>query len=330
MTLRLVRLLEQRGVAATEICELAGLSLEEVTNASARVPYQDADALLERCVERLGEPGFATALSRVVDVDTYDAAGLLLLSSATFGDGLARAFTYQRLWADGERFTFLRDLTSGTVRFEHPGPSPMARAVFAELAFLETMAAARRLATPEARAIAVRFAHRQRATDDELTSELGVRPTYGASRNELVLDEALLAAPIRLPKGALTAMHTALADRALRDLPQDLSIASRLRAILNGDPTALRASLGDVAARLRLAPRSVQRALMREGTTFKDLIDAARRERVRQLDARHVQAKEVAFLVGFADPSALARARRRWSGLSRSARAGASTYEQSS
>ena len=313
MTARLVRLLERRGLDAAGPCDRAGISIEEATDACARVPFDIADALVEECVALLGEKGFALALSRVVDVDTYEAAGLLLLSSATFGEGLARALAYQRLWADGERFSLLRGAAHGTVRFRHPSASPVARDHLAELAFLETLGAARRLVDTTIRPLAVRFAHEPLAPD-ELAEVLGIQPTYGAPHNELVLDERVLAAPIHVPEGALIALHTALAEQAMRALPQGVSLASRVRALFASNPRLFCASLAEMAARLRLPPRSVQRELLREATTYSELVDAARRERVHELDARAVQSKEIAYLVGFADPSALARARRRWAG----------------
>lgn len=310
--MRLVRLLEARGRNAMLACRDAGVSIEEITHPDARIPYQLVDALVERVVQELGACGFALALSQVFDEDTYDAAALVLISSPTFGEGLSRAFAYQRLWADGERFTFRRDAVGGVVRFRHPGPSPIASAVLAELAFVETMNAARMLVDVGARAAHVRFAHERLGDDAELTAALGLAPTYGAKHDELVLDEALVSGAIHAPEGAIAAMHEMLARRALRSVPENASIISRVSALLRDLPEATGVTLEDVAARLRLPSRTLQRRLKLEATSWSDLLDRARRERVRAFELRGVPDKEIAFLVGFADPSALARARARW------------------
>jgi AraC-like DNA-binding protein len=313
MTGRLVRLLRAHERDAEAVCLRAKVSLEEVTSEHARIPYGVADALVEQCVVELGAAGFACALADVFDENTYDVAGLVLMSSPTLGDGLTRAFAYQRLWGDGERFTFQRDRQGGVVAFRHPGRSAVARALLAELAFVEILNAARLLVDPDARAVSVRFAHAPVAPNDaELVRRLGVEPSYHAKRNELVLDERLLSAPIHVPEGALSYLHETLARRAVASLPDSASLRERVRSLVSDNPHTLAFGIEDVALRLRLPARTLQRKLACEGTSFSDLVDGLRRARVRELDLSHVAEKQIAFLVGFADPSALTRARARW------------------
>lgn len=311
MTLRLVRMAAARGRDPAAICSKAGVSLEEVSNPLARIPYRLADALLEACVEALGAEGFVLTLARIADAETYDAAGLVMMTSPTFGEGLERALGYQRLWADGERFTLERTEAGAVLRFQHPGPSPEARAVLAELAFVETMTAARGLAVSNAAPSRVRFSHAA-ATGGvaALANALGATPTFGAPHNELWLPLELWVAEVRAPDGAVAAVFDLLAQRALAALPAMASLASRVERLLHEDLS--RMSIDAAAASLRMPTRTLQRQLRCEGTSWTELVDAARRRRVRELELRALPEKEIAYLVGYADPSALARARRRW------------------
>jgi hypothetical protein len=61
-----------------------------------------------------------------------------------------------------------------------------------------------------------------------------------------------------------------------------------------------------------MSRRTVQRALADEGTSFEALLDDARRVRAEALLAEGHPKKEIAYVLGFADPSAFTRARRRW------------------
>jgi AraC-like DNA-binding protein len=72
-------------------------------------------------------------------------------------------------------------------------------------------------------------------------------------------------------------------------------------------------SLDAAAAYLRMPARTLQRKLRSEGSSWTALVDSVRRKRVRELELRAIPEKEIAYLVGYSDPSALARARRRWS-----------------
>ncbi|WP_229217885.1 helix-turn-helix transcriptional regulator [Rugamonas apoptosis] len=85
---------------------------------------------------------------------------------------------------------------------------------------------------------------------------------------------------------------------------------------------ALTQALGDggplrqvVAARLFVSERTLQRHLAMEGTSFKALLDATRRELARQaLVAGGLPLKRLCGRLGFSDPSVLHRACRRWFG----------------
>jgi AraC-like DNA-binding protein len=101
------------------------------------------------------------------------------------------------------------------------------------------------------------------------------------------------------------------AARALSLLPERRSVSSRVRPLVNSEQGLTR-SLEDVARAMRMSPRTLQRRLQREGTSFQELIDARRRELAVELQRLGIPAKEAAFRLGFQDPSAFSRARRRW------------------
>jgi AraC-like DNA-binding protein len=71
-----------------------------------------------------------------------------------------------------------------------------------------------------------------------------------------------------------------------------------------------------VAARLYRSASTLQRQLTAEGTSYRNVLDATRRELAEAYlrDTRHSQA-ETAFLLGFADQGNFARAFKRWTNL---------------
>jgi len=67
---------------------------------------------------------------------------------------------------------------------------------------------------------------------------------------------------------------------------------------------------------LGLSQRTLQRRLSDEGTTFARIVDRTRRELSEHyLTEPNVAAFEVAFLLGYSEPSAFHRAFRRWTGM---------------
>jgi AraC-like DNA-binding protein len=68
-----------------------------------------------------------------------------------------------------------------------------------------------------------------------------------------------------------------------------------------------------VAQALLLSERTLQRRLQEEGTSYQQLLDDTRRELAEQYLAQpNLPLLEIAYLLGFADPSNFFRAFRRW------------------
>jgi AraC-like DNA-binding protein len=66
---------------------------------------------------------------------------------------------------------------------------------------------------------------------------------------------------------------------------------------------------------LALAPRTLQRKLQEEGTTFQEVSDAVRKDLARQyIQSGEYDLSEVTYLTGFANPSAFSRAYKAWTG----------------
>jgi len=78
-------------------------------------------------------------------------------------------------------------------------------------------------------------------------------------------------------------------------------------------------SLEDVAGRLGIGRRTLQRTLQDNGTSFSALVDDVRRARALALLRSGAAVAEVAWLVGYSEPSPFVRAVKRWTGGSPSA-----------
>jgi AraC-like DNA-binding protein len=76
-------------------------------------------------------------------------------------------------------------------------------------------------------------------------------------------------------------------------------------------------SLREVSRMLEVSPRSLQRLLMGQGTTFSRIVERSRRQSALQLLVREdLSVTEVAERLGYTDPSNFCRAFRKWTGQS--------------
>jgi AraC-like DNA-binding protein len=303
--------MEARRLDAETLFDRVGIDRVVARSSNGRVPYAAVDALLEEMATKIPPAELGLALARAQDETAYGPAGLLLLTAGSFRRGLKLSIGYQRLWGDGERFTVSDQGGRCRVSFRHPGKSALGKAVFAECALLEIAAGARALVGPDASAAAVELVHAPLGDDAELTQHFGVVPVHGMPENAIVFSPEVADRPLHLLRDVLSRAIEDQARRLLDGLPRGSALPDRVRHSLRGameqNPTLAR-----IARRLGMSARTLQRRLSDEGTTFERLRDLERRSRADALLRDGAQLKQAALHVGYADPSALARARKRW------------------
>lgn len=107
----------------------------------------------------------------------------------------------------------------------------------------------------------------------------------------------------------------AYARDVLARLPADDDILDWVERVVAGAMGRGVPEMDHVASQLGMTARTLQRRLGERETTFQPLVDGVRRRYAeRYLSDDRLAVAEIAFLVGFADPSNFHRAFRRWTG----------------
>ena len=139
---------------------------------------------------------------------------------------------------------------------------------------------------------------------------------YDAPRNALVLKTADLDRPFPGRNPELLELLTPALVAALDDLQACDSVSERARIVMKRNLASGRPELSEVARELGMSERTLQRRITDEGTTYRDLLVAARQELGRQLlSDPAAPINEVAYLLGFQDTSSFYRAFRDWEGV---------------
>jgi AraC-like DNA-binding protein len=155
---------------------------------------------------------------------------------------------------------------------------------------------------------AVRFVHPGEATP-AYAEAFAAPVAFEAGCNEVELDATQLDLPL-LTADPITA--AALESNVARLTATAETFDARVRLAIEalpGTPT-----LEAIAAKLSMSARTLRRRLETEGHTLRELIDDVRRARADELLAKGTAVKEVAFALGFSEPSAFSRAYKRWTG----------------
>lgn len=161
--------------------------------------------------------------------------------------------------------------------------------------------------------VAVEFMHGKGSSAGAVADHFGCPIRYDGERNAVSFDRALLERPMErsdlayhaLIKRYLAAAHAEL-ERSLIDVVR-VEIARQMEL---GHCT-----LENVAHKLRVPSRSLQRRLQADGSSFRDLIDEWRRARALSLVANtRLPLSEVSEALGYSEQSVFTQAFRRWYG----------------
>lgn len=141
----------------------------------------------------------------------------------------------------------------------------------------------------------------------------GLQPQYDSPRNAIELRREDAERPLPMYDPHLVRL---LEDQCRTQLERRQlgGITGQVRQLLLG-PLGLVASLEDVAQHLVMAPRSLRRRLEDEGTRYRDLVEAERRQLAAQLlEGTEMKLDELALQLGYGDTASFTRAFRRWFG----------------
>lgn len=149
------------------------------------------------------------------------------------------------------------------------------------------------------------------------TEDSRFAPTLPGGKGSLIasFNANLLELPLRRDEAALNAFLDGAPGKITTLYRRDREMVIRVRDLLRAAmPTPL--ALDDVAARLHLSPRTVHRRLEEEGSSFRSIKDALRRDMAlaRLVKTRDPVARIAADL-GYNDTSAFYRACVEWTGM---------------
>ena len=289
---------------------LVQLGVDDDMAPNTYVPAVEVDRAIADIAAARNDPAFALTLARTAAIRPLGLFGHLIWLSGTMRDALTRAVKFYSMVT--RRTTLSLDELDGIARIRQRPVANVPRGrILTEFPFASLALRARDATGGKFALRAVRFAHAGDATD--AYAEVFRAPvTFGNAADEIEIDAAQLELPlasadpitsaaIEAKVAQLTAMpagRSAVVDRVRRVAAAHLT---------TGSPTAIAKQLG-------ISPRTLRRQLADNATTLRQLLDEVRRERADQLLAAGTSVKEVAFELGFSEPSAFSRAYKRWTG----------------
>jgi AraC-like DNA-binding protein len=306
----------QRGVQPNQLLAQAGLRAEQLTNPDGRLPRESEVRLWEAAVRLSQDTDLGLHMAAQLNVGILGGLGFAVRSSATLGEAYERVARYLSLVNQDIELQIVR-LTDGLVALRHVPPTTLHPPRQAIECFMALLYRVGQLGIGSAFAVSALHLRHAKVLDITAHQQLfGVSPRFAAEHDELILPRPLLAARQREAEPELGTILDRHLQDMLRQLPPKAGFLDQVRAALLAELKRGELSVTALAQRLHMSPRSLQRRLQQEQTTIKDLFTTLRHElAVRHLRERQESIAEIAFLLGFSEPSTFHRAFKRWTGM---------------
>jgi AraC-like DNA-binding protein len=306
---------ERLGLDTRPILQAAKIDPATLQDPDARIPIEQSRALWQKAYEVSGDPNLALHAIEVLPFGAYRVIDFLATSAPTVGVALAKVSDYFPLINDIVRLPYVVAADVVTLAVEAPSQPSFVTRPYAEYTlaavFLRTrLAINRRFAL-----LRVEFSQPAPADTSEHERLFECPVVFGAGACRLVMARDVWDLPRIGSSPALFSVLETHARMLMSQRPVPEDIASRVRGAIEAELRGGDPSLESIGRRLAMSPRTLQRRLKDHGVAFNDLLDATRFQAAKAFLAQgDVAGAEVAYLLGFADPSSFNHAFRRWSG----------------
>ena len=262
-------------------------------------------------------PFCALFAGAAVPAGAYAIVDYLAASCDTMGEGMEKLARYFKLVRPDAVFTLTETASAARVELEDRRREDW---FFDEWTLGIVVQRFRVSTAREFPLLEARFRRANRDGIDlgKVTAFLGTSPSLGARHAGFSVDLEVWRSPLVLRDERMRESLEAHAERLLRETESEGGrLGARVRDVVarqlrGGDP-----SVQATAKALGLTPRTLQRRLNDEGVSYQVVVDQLRAElAARYLETEGLSVTEVAFLLGYSEASAFARAYKRWTGKS--------------
>jgi AraC-like DNA-binding protein len=297
-----------------DLCSRFDVSARDFANPEVRIPHRLLLRALEHGIASNQDPLFGLHAGERIEPIDFDVVEYAARCKPSLRDAVLTLRRFVRLLhggcelelADGGAEAQLR------IRITDDVLRPPAAHHFIVAAVAEFL---RRNAAPSMRLLRIGFEHPRPAY------AVPYRPAteilFGAPCDSIVIRTADLAAPTPWPNADVARAFERQAERLSERLAADDDLVGQIPALVARLFDTGSVSMAEAARRLDMSVATLRRRIRKHGTTFNEIANDERRKLAeRYLSRGNPSIGEIAFLLGFKNPSAFSRAFRKWRGVS--------------
>lgn len=293
----------------------AGLPTDILDQPESLFPYFRLAVLLDNCAREADQPLFALEYGVFQGASVFGRLLYLLKNAETVGDSLNELMEYFHFHSNGGRLAAQIEGKMVILNYEPILPEGVPSRQAVELAVGIGKALLKMLLGSNWQPTGVHFRHGSGSSPQAYNRILGLTPQFNSTINGWVFEARLLELPL---SDSDSRLHSLMRDHLEKmDELSPRELPGYVQHLMKNFLPNGRVTIDQLADYMMLSPRSLQRYLNEEGTSFQTLLDSTRQNMAeRYLQESSISLTQLAGILGYSDLAAFSRAFQRWYGVS--------------
>ena len=315
------RVVEGRGIDAQALMQQVGMDLSAISDPMARYPAHLGLAFWQLALQTTQEELLGLDVALQFLPLSFNALGYALMASENLADMYVRLGRYVHVISDAGAINFTLEAGAGRLTINGDPAllntvEPSTRWSIFDYAMISLVRGSRMLYGRDFTPLELRLQRQKPKDHVKFEKVFRCKPIYGCDENALLVDLSTLKRPLSYANLEVVKASEDAMDRYGSSWQQTsllTQLASIFKEILpRGEPAQQ-----EVAQRLSLTLRSLQRRLAEQQTCYRDVLNQTRHAlALEYLGSKQCTIGDAAFLLGFAEISGFTRAFKRWTGTS--------------
>jgi AraC-like DNA-binding protein len=292
------------------------MKMAEAADAYRQVDLLTIMSVFRKVVEHTKRSDIGLELGQAADLAQMGPWGYLFMNAPNIGAALADFVRYGPVFQTQAHFGMKRGKRRVCLEYSSNHPEMPGWEIDSEITVGYIIGIVNKLAGRRVILSEVHFDHPPNCKRSVYARLLSIQPSFNRRLNRLYYPLSLLDEPIHGADPLLYAvLHRHMSDLA-NSMPKENDlidvISNNIRRGLGSGTTTLE----HIASEVGIEPRTLQRQLVKTGTSFQKLFDQIRLElALYYLDRTSLDVTQIAFELGYAEASVFSRAFKRWTGV---------------
>lgn len=301
------------GMDRDVLVEVAGLSQKDLADPDSRIRSASMLKLWRAVIDRQADSALGVHIGSTIKATELGLVGYAMYHAGDLHDAMGSLARYGRIISEAVQFKLEEDDEHAILIWQsHPSLVALRHPVECGIAIVVSVA--REITGSDLQPLQVDLPSPRPESSAEYRTVFRCPVLFDRSVGSVTFSRQQIALPTIASDTTLAGYLGDLAAITVKPLAErDASTISAVRNVLWSLLPAGRPDLWRTAAEMDINARTLQRRLGEEGSSFSRVLDDLRRDLANELLAdRKLAVSEVAFLLGYSEPSAFQRAFRRW------------------